>query len=323
MKKITRKKFIKTGLCFYAAMHLSPLLQGCVPREELKELEPTSKDRNITDEQIPNNMEEIDIAVSTGKNLKNNVRNAIEALGGIDRFVLKGDKVVVKPNILYAAKPKYAATTNPLVIEELVSLCYKAGASEVIVLDRPTSGTGIAYKTTGIESATRRAGGRTKILSNRNFIEKDFPQGKILKNWPLVKDIFEADVFINVPIAKHHNLSVLTLSMKNLMGTMGGWRSFMHTDFPTKIVDLNTLVKPDLIILDAYKVLYRNGPTGGNLDDVKNVYKVIAGTDAVKIDSWATTLFGLKPEDLDFLVEAKNREIGNIDINKYKIREVK
>ncbi len=322
MKKISRKDFIKTGLYLYAALKLSPLLGGCqIATEESQQVEPSEIKTPPTSIISEKTGDSLDLVISTGNNPKNLVSKAIEAIGGIDRFVKKGNNVVVKPNVLYAQKPEFAATTNPDIIEEIVSLCLKAGSREVVVLDRPTSGTGIAYKVTGIESATRRAGGRTKILSDRNFAEKKIPQGKILKSWSMVKDIFEADIFINVPIAKVHSLSVLTLSMKNLMGILGGFRSQIHLNFPQKIVDINTLVRPDLIVLDAYRILTRHGPTGGDLDDVELTKKVAVGTDPVKIDAWASGLFDLSPKDLPYLVEAHNRGLGDIDVSKYRIEE--
>lgn len=262
-----------------------------------------------------------ELAVIKGGNPRQNLEKALKKIGGIERFVKRGAKVVIKPNILTARRPEFAVTTNPILIGALVKMCYEAGAIEVIVLDRPTTSPRIAYEVSGIAQATRRAGGKIKILTERNFENTLIPEGEILKKWPLVKDVFEADVFINVPIAKTHSLATLTMAMKNLMGIMGGSRSQMHIDFDQKIVDLNTLVKPHLVILDAHRILIRNGPTGGSLSDVRETKTLIAGTNQVAVDAYGTTLFGLKPTDLPYLVKAKERGIGEIDLQKLKIAE--
>jgi uncharacterized protein (DUF362 family) len=262
-----------------------------------------------------------ELAVVKGGNPSQNLKKALEKIGGIERFVKRGAKVVIKPNILTARRPEFAVTTNPILIGGLVKMCYEAGASEVTVLDRPTTSPRIAYEVSGIAQATRRAGGKIKILTERNFENTLIPEGEILKKWPLVKDIFEADVFINVPIAKTHSLATLTMAMKNLMGIMGGSRSQMHIDFDQKIVDLNTLVKPHLVILDAHRILIRNGPTGGSLSDVREIKTLIAGTNQVTVDAYGATLFDLKPADLPYLVKAKERGLGEIDLQKIKIAE--
>ncbi len=262
-----------------------------------------------------------ELSVVKGGNPSQNLEKALEKIGGIERFVKRGAKVVIKPNILTARRPEFAVTTNPILIGALVKLCYEAGASEITVLDRPTTSPRIAYEVSGIAQTTRKAGGKIKILTERNFENTLISEGEILKKWPLVKDIFEADVFINVPIAKTHSLATLTMAMKNLMGIMGGERSQMHIDFDQKIVDLNTLVKPHLVILDAHRILIRNGPTGGSLSDVKEIKTLIAGTNQVTVDAYGATLFKLKPADLPYLVKAKERGLGEIDLQKLNIAE--
>lgn len=259
------------------------------------------------------------LVIVEGGEPEQNVRKALEKLGGANRFVNKGAKVVLKPNILTAQESKYAATTNPQLMAALVTICKEAGASQVVVFDRPVSSSKTAYEISGIDDAVKRAGGTMKVLTDRNFENTVIPQGRLLKKWPLLKDIFEADVFINVPIAKDHSLAGLTMAMKNLMGIMGGFRSVMHTDFAQKIVDLNTLVKPHLVVLDAHKILVRNGPTGGNLADVETKKTIIVGTNQVSIDAYGTTLFGMKPTDLKYLRVAQEQGLGEINLDKIKI----
>ncbi|MDO8915924.1 MAG: DUF362 domain-containing protein [Coriobacteriia bacterium] len=255
-----------------------------------------------------------DLAVWTGDDPESNVRAAIAALGGMERFVKRGAKVVVKPNVLTGRAPKYATTTNPQVLAGVVKMCLEAGAASVVVLDRPTSSARQAFDVSGLTAATQSAGGTLKILSDRNFERVEIPGGRSLTSWPLVADVFDADVFINVPIAKTHGMAGLTLSMKNLMGIMGGERGTIHQDFAQKIVDVNTLVKPHLVVLDAYRMLIRNGPTGGDLRDVRLAKTVVAGTSQVAVDAFGTTLFEMKPTDLDYLVRAAEQGLGIIDL---------
>lgn len=260
-----------------------------------------------------------DLAVAHGTSPALNVRNALKLLGGIERFVKRGNTVVIKPNMTIAREPKYAVTTNPIVIGTLVKLCLAAGASDVIVMDRAGVDQQTVFDVSGIGEATEAAGGRIKIVTSEDFEEMTIPKGRLLKRWPLLKDIFEADVFINVPIAKHHNLAQLTMAMKNLMGVMGDGRAIMHDDFPERIADLNTLVRPHLVVLDATRILVRDGPLGGNLADVEPKNRAIAGTNQVAVDAYGTTLFGRKPTDLPFLVTAARRGLGEINLAKLVI----
>jgi uncharacterized protein (DUF362 family) len=262
-----------------------------------------------------------DLAVFTGEQPDLNVRAAVEALGGMGRFVKAGDKVVVKPNVLTGRPPETATTTNPTVMATIIRMCFDAGAATVTVFDNPTVSARPAFETCGLAKATAEAGGTLKYLSNRDFENVDIPDGEILTSWPLVRDALEADVFINVPIAKTHSVTTLTMSMKNLMGIMGGSRGRIHTDIATKLVDVNTLVKPHLVILDAYRVLFRNGPTGGNLDDVKTLKTVVVGTNQVSVDAYGTSFFGMKPADVDHIARAAKRGLGEIDMSKLRIQK--
>jgi uncharacterized protein (DUF362 family) len=262
-----------------------------------------------------------DLAVFTGEQPDLNVRAAVEALGGMGRFVKQGDKVVVKPNVLTGRPPETATTTNPTVMATVIRMCFEAGAASVTVVDRPTVQPRPAFETCGLAKATAEAGGTLKYLSDRDFENVDIPEGKLLTSWPLVTDALTADVLINVPIAKTHSVTTLTMAMKNLMGIMGGSRGRIHTDIATKLVDVNTVVKPHLIILDAYRILFRNGPTGGNLKDVKTPKTVVAGTSQVSVDAYGTGFFDLKPTDIDWLVQANQRGLGEIDLSKLTIKK--
>lgn len=260
-----------------------------------------------------------DLAVRVSDDPETNVRAAIAALGGMERFVKRGARVVVKPNMLTARAPEFAATTNPTVVAAVVKLALEAGAADVLVFDRPTAPPRQVYDVSGIAAAVEAAGGRMKVLADRDFERIAIPQGRVLTSWPLAADVFDADVFINVPIAKTHGLARLTMSMKNLMGIMGGTRGFIHQDFTQKIVDVNSLVKPHLVVLDATRILTAHGPTGGDLRDVKLARSVIAGTSQVSVDAYGTTLFGMKPTDLAYLTTAAEQGLGVIDLGKLAI----
>jgi hypothetical protein len=169
-----------------------------------------------------------DLAVWRGENAEANVRAAIDALGGMERFVKRGARVAIKPNILTARAPEYAVTTNPVVMATLVRLAFEAGAADVVSFDRPTSTPRNAYEVSGIARAVESAGGRMKVLTDRDFERIAIPDGQALTSWPFAVPAFEADVLINVPIAKTHGATGLTLAGKNMMGATND-RGTMHT----------------------------------------------------------------------------------------------
>lgn len=248
------------------------------------------------------------------------VRKAVEELGGMSRFVKKGDIVVLKPNISWDRVPEQAATTNPEVVAEVVKLCLEAGAKKVKVFDRTLNEPRRCYKRSGIEKAAKEAGADVQHIYDRKFKKVKFPEGEMIKSWELYEDVLEADRIINIPIAKHHSIGGMSLGIKNYMGFLGGNRGKFHRDFNVKIVDLNTRVKADLIILDVYRMLLRNGPNGGNLADVEMKKTVVAGTDPVAMDSYGATLFNLEPGRVTFLQEAHRRGLGEFDLKKLKIK---
>ncbi|MDZ7263194.1 MAG: DUF362 domain-containing protein [candidate division KSB1 bacterium] len=264
----------------------------------------------------------VDLAVIQNGDPAAMVRKSLEVLGGISRFVKKGQVVVVKPNIGWDRVPEQAATTNPDVVAEIVRLCLKAGAAKVKVFDKTCNQARRCYQRSQIEKAASDAGAEVSHIYPQKFRKVTISQGKELKSWEFYQDALEADVFINVPIAKHHSLSRVTLGLKNIMGVIGENRGHIHNRFDVKIVDLNTVIKPQLTILDAVRILMDNGPQGGNLNDVKEMNMIIAGADPVAVDAYGATLFGLKPENLGFLQEAQRRNLGRMDIQKLKIEKV-
>lgn len=265
--------------------------------------------------------EKIDIAVAVGPSPAGITKAAIDALGGIRSFIAKGDVVVVKPNIGWDRLPEYAANTNPEVVRTVVALCYEAGAKQVKVFDHTVVDARRCYKQSGIAAAATAAGGLVSFVDERKFRDVKLP-GVALKSWPLYTEALEADKFINIPIAKTHSLSTLTLGIKNLMGIMGGSRGRVHQRLDDSLVDLALTVRPTLIIIDAVRILTANGPQGGDLADVKLLNTVVAGRDQVAVDAYGATLFGLKGADIGHIVAAHKAGLGVLDLAKLKIKKI-
>lgn len=260
-----------------------------------------------------------DLVVVKGGDPEKLVRKALESLGGIRRFIAKGDVVVVKPNMGWDRTPEQAANTNPVVVGTLVKLCFEAGAKKVKVFDRTCNDPRRCYVQSGIEAAAKAAGAEVSHMDDRKFRETALPGGVAIQSWPLYAEILEADKIINVPVAKHHGLARLTLSLKNWMGVMGGQRGKIHQKIDVALIDLAAVLRPTLTVLDAVRILTANGPQGGNLEDVRRLDTLVAGVDQVAIDAYGATLFGLKGEDLGFVREGHKRGIGRMDLEKLRI----
>jgi uncharacterized protein (DUF362 family) len=265
--------------------------------------------------------EKADLAVARGPSPARITRAAVDGLGGIGRFISRGDVVVVKPNIGWDRTPEYAATTNPEVVSTIVRLCFEAGAKKVKIFDHTVSDPRRCYKQSGIAEAAGALGAVVTFIDDRKFREVKL-SGHALKSWPIYTEILEADKVINVPIAKTHGLSTLTLGMKNWMGVMGGWRGRIHQRIDGSLVDVAMLVRPALIILDAVRILTSNGPQGGDLSDVKRLNTVVAGTDQVAVDAFGATLFGLKGTDIGHIVLGHRAGLGSLDLSRSKIKRI-
>lgn len=264
-----------------------------------------------------------DLGVARGKDPGEITRLAVMALGGMERFVTPGDDVIVKPNICVAYRTyKYAATTNPWVVGALVRMVLEAGAKRVRVMDYPFSGSAKeAYVRSGIQKQVRAAGGEMEPIARFKFVQTKLPEAKDLKKCYIHEDVLNADVLINVPIAKHHGLARLTLGMKNLMGVIRD-RPRMHSNLGQRLADLTSRVRPSLTVVDAVRILMRHGPSGGNLADVKKLNTVIASLDIVAADSYAATLFGVKPNRLSYVVAGTAMGLGRSDLKNLRIEEI-
>jgi uncharacterized protein (DUF362 family) len=251
------------------------------------------------------------------------VRRAILALGGMEQFVSKGAKVVIKPNICTAYLPyEYASTTNPWVVAALVKLSWEAGARDVVVMDSPFGGPAEeAYVISGIKEQVEAAGGKMVIMSNLKFAETQIPKGKDIKKWPIYEDVLKADVFINVPIAKDHGLTRLTLGMKNLMGVVLH-REGLHSNIGQRLADLTSQVYPTLTVIDSIRMLTYGGPTGGDPNAVKKIDTIIASRDIVAGDSYGASLFNMQPDELSFITAGVDMGLGRSDLKNLKIEEI-
>ena len=259
------------------------------------------------------------VAVAEGRDYGAVTRKAIDALGGIGRFVKAGNTVVVKPNMGWDRRPEQAATTHPAVVKAIVEECLKAGAKKVKVFDNTCNDMRRAYENSGIPAALKDLRNVDVRYMEEERYKKIPLKGTFLKEWEVYGDALSADVFINVPIAKHHSLTVLTLGLKNMMGILGGDRGFIHRQIEDALADVNSTVKSHLVVIDATRILIAHGPTGGSLRDVKVLNKVIASADIVAADAYATGLFGLKPRDVPITVTAAKRGLGEIDLEKVRI----
>jgi uncharacterized protein (DUF362 family) len=260
----------------------------------------------------------LDLAIAKGGDPASNTIKAIQALGGIERFVKKADKVTVKPNPFTQNPPEIASTTNPDVVETVVKMCLGAGAREVVVLSHDSER---AFQRNGIGDAASRAGARVVAAMARNLY-RPVPvlRGRLLERVEIIAEILDSEVFINIPIAKHHSVADLTLSMKNLMGINWNRGYFHQNGLHQAIADLNTVVRPNLIVMDANRILLTNGPGGpGQTRDDKTV---IAGTDPVAVDAYTATLFNQSAEDIKHIQYGYELGVGEIDLKKLNIEEM-
>ncbi len=301
--KMNRRKFIKDVMLWSAGLTLS------VPRLTLGEV-------------VAGQPKVPQLVTIKGKDYLQLVLKAIETLGGIDQFVKPGDKVVVKPNMGWDRTPEQGANTHPLVVRALVELALDGGAAQVKVFDYTCNEKRRCYRNSGIVDELKKIGDpkvRWEHIDKRKFVPVDIVQGKSLKNWSIYKDALTADSYINVPVAKHHGLSRLSLGLKNAMGVIGGNRGRLHYNLGQELADLATVVQPSLTVIDATRMLLRNGPQGGRLSDVKIADTVVASADPIAADAYTTTLFGLNPEDIESTVAGHKMGLGEMDLEKMNI----
>jgi uncharacterized protein (DUF362 family) len=249
------------------------------------------------------------------------VRKAVDALGGMRRFVARGDIVVVKPNIGWDRTPIHAANTNPKVVAEVVRLAYDAGARRVVVTDASCNEPNRCFQRSGIWKAAYEVGADVILPAEHRFRQMRL-NGEVLDDWPVFTPLVNADKVINVPVAKHHNLSKYTAAMKNWYGSLGGRRNRLHQNIDVSIADLATFIQPTLTVVDAVRVLMRNGPQGGNVADAKDMHTVIATTDQVAADAYGCQLLGRKAEEIPYIRMGHERGLGTMHWQNLRVAEV-
>ena len=249
------------------------------------------------------------------------VRKAIDAMGGMRRFVARGDVVVVKPNIGWDRTPMQAANTNPRVVAEVVRLALSAGAKRVVVTDASCNEPSRCFTRSGIWKAAYDAGAEV-ILPAPHLFRSMRLKGELLDEWPVLSTLVQGDKLINVPVAKHHNLSRYTGAMKNWYGSLGGRRNRLHQKIDVSIADLATFLQPTLTVIDATRVLLRNGPQGGNVADAADRHTVIASIDQVAADARACALVGQDPATVGYLALGEARGLGTVRWDRLRTREV-
>ena len=249
---------------------------------------------------------------------------AIQSLGSIQRFVPKGSKVVVKPNIGWDVPPENGGNTQPQLVGRIVEQCIQAGAKEVTVFDHTCDTWSRCYSNSGIERAVKDAGGKMVPGNNEGYYQAvAVPLGKRLSETKVHELVLDADVFINVPVLKHHSSSMLTVGMKNLMGTVWDRWYWHRSDLHQCIADFASFRKPTLTVVDAYNVMKQNGPRGVSKGDVVKMKSLIVSTDPVAADSAAAMIFGTQPEDIRHIELASAMGLGQMDLKKLSINRIK
>ncbi len=236
---------------------------------------------------------------------------AIGLIGGIGRFISKGDIVTIKPNIGWDRTPEQGANTHPELVKAVALECLNAGAKKVIVTDISCNDPRRCFPRSGITAAMKDLGVELILPEDRMYVNIDLG-GEILGEWQVLRPFVECDKLINMPVVKHHGMSKATIGMKNWFGVLGGARNKLHQQIDTSIVDLSDFFRPSLIVVDATRVMMRNGPVGGSPSDVEIHDTVIASTDQVAADSYSSKFLKLKPEDLEYLSMGEKRGLGKL-----------
>lgn len=267
----------------------------------------------------PGNLTLAKVGMGKGKDYPRLVRQVVNLVGGMKAYVKPGARVVIKPNIGFDRSPEMAATTHPLVVRTLVEMALEAGASQVKIFDRTCNEARRCYQNSGILPAIKAMDNskvRCEYIDRRKFVTTSIPQGKNLKSWDIYQDALEADCYINVPVAKQHGLAGLSLGLKNSMGVLGGNRGHWHRQLGQNLADLATVLRPTLTVIDATRMLMRNGPQGGSLRDVKINDTILASSDPVAADALTTLLFDRSPGDISSTATAAKMGLGTMDLNR-------
>ncbi len=308
MKRIT---FVKSGALFSSGLLLTPLVRG--------QGKPLPADAARPAPVGPARPAAAGVVQVKGASPYEITKKAISEIGGMGTIVSRGDVVMVKPNIGWNRTVEQAACTNPEVLRAVIELAFAAGAKKVVVMDNTCHKAEDCYQHSGIEAMARKAGADVRYSDENRLVVHDF-KGEVLGKWPVFRDHLEVDKFINVPILKHHGSSGLTIAMKNLYGILGGNRGKLHRDMGENIADVANGFRSHRVVVDAFRVMMRNGPVGGRLSDVEMRQTVIASTQIMHADVAAAALFGSDARGVEYLQAAYARKMGEIEISKVPLR---
>jgi uncharacterized protein (DUF362 family) len=307
-KKLTRRQFIKGGVVAAAI----PLLSNKLPFYS----------------SLAHAAEEVDLAIAQNGSPSQLLQAAMAPLGGMSRFVKQGQRVVIKANIAWARTPDQGCTNNPELLSALIKICYEAGAKRVAVWDHTCDNYQFTFSRSGLKETAQKAGADIFSGHGRNsYKQVEVQKGKKLKTVEILRDVLESDVFINFPIPKQHFATELTLGMKNLIGITWDMEQLHKIGLHQCIADVNTVRKPDLVVMDAIRILTTNGPKGpGKTEDIG---EVIVSTDIVAVDAYAAAFFKhpktgrpFKPEEIQFVKNGYDLGLGQINLSKVRIKKV-
>jgi uncharacterized protein (DUF362 family) len=246
----------------------------------------------------------------------------IAALGGMGRFVKSGQTVVVKPNISWDVEENAAANTSPALVARVIKHCLDAGAKRVLVVDHSIEYWESSWNASGIAAAVKSSGGVHAPAENSGYYQKIDLAGSVLKATQIHEALLECDTLISVPVLKHHGGAGVSIAMKNLMGCIWNRGEYHSKGLQACIADFLHARKPDLSIVDAYRVITRHGPRGGSLEDVTAMNAQILSPDIVAADAASARLLGREPSDIGHIRLAAEAGFGQIDLTKLKIERL-
>lgn len=306
-----RRDFIRQAVALGAGLAGVGAAGALLHQTEADEAEPGDTVRpRVFDTRVPPRQDAPVLAVVHGTDATEATRRAIEALGGMGRFIAAGETVVVKPNIGWDRLPIHGANTNPDIVAAVVAMCREAGAARVIVTDVSCNEIRRSFERSGIWKATEDAGGEIVLPQDGLYEEVDL-YGGVLGRWRVLRPVVEADRLINVPVVKHHGLARVTAAMKNWYGVLlDDGRNRLHKKIDEGIADLAGTFRAAVTVLDATLVMVRNGPQGGSLGDVERRDLVAASTDPVAADAWAASLLGRTPREIPYIGLAERAGLG-------------
>jgi uncharacterized protein (DUF362 family) len=254
------------------------------------------------------------LAVAHGADRRQTIRLALNAMGGMQTFIKKGDRVLLKVNAAFASPAILSATTHPDLVNEVARLCFQAGAASVVVSDNPINDPSSCFQLTGIAPAAKKAGAQVVLPTENQFRSVSLAEGQLIRDWPVLSvPLAGINKLIGMAPVKDHHRSGASMTMKNWYGLLGGNRNLFHQDIHNIIKELALLVRPTLVILDGTSTMMSNGPTGGSLSDLKQTDTMIVSTDQVAADAFGASLLQKEVDELPFLAKAAAEGVGTLD----------